>query len=152
MPKIFTEDNYRCRFCKELIDEDYAESKINKVIKCPHCNERIYVYITLSQFLSFTDTKRFKILREKKREVESVHRYLDKVLNKYILKEHKTINKKLRKDFFTYHQMHWVDRIRRMIVFEAVCFDLKPGAIIGYFKKNGGNIDYRTIQKYKQEQ
>lgn len=151
MPKI-KEDNYKCKFCKGPVDEDYAESKINKVIRCPHCNERIIVYITETQFLSIRDDKRLKEIRSRKREVESVHRYLDRVLNKYILKEHKTINKKLRADFFSYHQLHWVDRIRRMIVFEAVCFQLKPGAIIQYFKKNGGNIDYRTIRKYKQQE
>jgi DNA-directed RNA polymerase subunit RPC12/RpoP len=148
----FTEDNYKCQFCKELIDEDYAEAHINKRIFCPHCGERLYVYITPNQFLSFQQIARFKRIREKKREVDSVHRYLDKALIRHIRKEHNTVNNTLKKDFFTRHQLHWVDKIRRMIVFEAICFNLKPGAIIGYFKKHGGKIDYRTIKKYKQQE
>jgi DNA-directed RNA polymerase subunit RPC12/RpoP len=148
----FTEDNYKCQFCKELIDEDYAESHINRRIICPHCKERLYVYITANQFLSFKQIPRFNKIRENKRANESVFRYLDKALARHLRREHKTVNNTLKKDFFTRHQLHWVDKIRRMIVFEAVCFQLKPGAIIEYFKMHGGKIDYRTIKKYKQQE
>ena len=141
-------DKLDCPFCLYPYGEEEMEAMINKSFKCENCYKKIVVktndkgYIVLEKRLSRM------VYYTRMVEQEKDFKYMYSILKPCIFFAAKQYDRKIEKAFFLSSRKVWVMNARRDFCRECNMVSIPNPTIVAFFEKNGGKIDYRTIQSY----
>lgn len=142
-------DNLHCPYCKLLYDEEFIEPLIRKSFICKECQGKIRVKLKEGGWIVMHKRQDRMYHVTKWITQAQEFEYLHKVRKKYMLRVKRRHNDALVDEFFKYGRRTWIKKSRSMFIQEVTMIGISYATIINFFKANGGEINCRTIEKYK---
>jgi hypothetical protein len=142
------QDKLDCPYCGCFYEEEFIEALINSSFKCHQCDCKIRVKLSLDGYILMQRRKDRMNYAKVKEQREEDCIYLDRIKQQYITEVMGMYSDSLSEMFFKCGKCEWVRETRYKFSEDARMLGIPLQTIVYYFKKNGGNIDYRTINSY----